>query len=1317
MIAISTTGRSSRLRLLLVTSFLLLASGAPAAFATVNDCVEDDPDNGRFICLALQPNPWGVSGCPNTADFLSEQRAGCEASGGTFHNPDCPGGHPATEEEIADLSVKFMQHLSGGSCSIASDSGWNTPFDGTSFCNGGAGAQFQDGWQVRDSRHIVVSCQSGSWPLGAEDLRWSKSRSLGCPVGSTERTVSRNGVSVTACTIPVEPPCCKVGNPVTAAVGTKVETETDYRGTGGLVFTRHYHSFAFPDPVTLAQDGHSQLQLGYAWRSNFDKRVVPVGNSGSGINALTFPDGQIQYFNTLGTEILNYNDARASLATLPGGGYVYQGPDVVETYRADGRLQSITRRSGETLTLAYGNSPGMHVDKNGDPTDEKFPPNAVLLQSVTDSYGNALSFAYSAPGKLVAMTDPSGARTLYRYDFPASYDFPAPNDNLASVTYPDGRSRSYRYAEAANLPSGYSVVLVHALTSIVDENGSLYGTFKYDANSRVLSSEHALGTQRYQFTRPDATTTHVTDPLGTARTYTFQVVDGITRLSANSLTGGAGFGVGIQNQTYDATGNVLSKTDFNNSTTCYAYDTARNLETVRVEGLPSATSCTQVTGTGAALPAGSRKILTTWHPRWRLPASTSEPNRRTTFVYNGDASCAPASAVIADGSANGQPIGVLCTKTVQSTNDADGSQGFAASLQGQPRTWNYAYDKHGHVLTADGPRIDASDITATAYYADDDPDAGKRGNVATITNALGHVTSITAYNAHGQPLTIVDPNGLTTTLGYDPRHRLTSRNVGGEITAYDYDNAGQLTKVTLPDTSFLSYSYDAAHRLTGMSDNLGNRIAYTLDAMGNRTQEQVSDPANALAQTRSRIYDNVNRLAQELGAQNQTTTYGYDNQGKITTLIDPLNRATSNQYDALNRLKQVTDPNSGVTQYAYNGIDQLVSVTDPRNLATTYNYDGLANLNSQASPDTGTTANTYDAAGNLLTQTDAKQQVTTYAYDALNRVTSITFHDGSKQTYAYDQGANGIGRLSTITETDPQSQVTSLLAYAYDQKGRTTSETRTVNGVAYVLAYSYDAAGRLSGMTYPSGRTIAYAFDALGRISQVSTTPQGGAAQIIASSIAYQPFGGVKSYTQGNGQIYTRSYDLDGRIASYSLGSQFFALGYDAASRISFISDAANPVNSNTYSYDNLDRLIGAALPNLPFAYNYDAVGNRSSKTVGSSTDTYAYSTANNRLASITAQAGAVRSFSFDPDGSTTNDGINQYAYDARGRMVQSTGALGATAYQVNALGQRIRKTNTAEDRVYLYDTRGRLVAETDPGGGLKREYLYLNDIPIAVIQ
>jgi RHS repeat-associated protein len=94
-----------------------------------------------------------------------------------------------------------------------------------------------------------------------------------------------------------------------------------------------------------------------------------------------------------------------------------------------------------------------------------------------------------------------------------------------------------------------------------------------------------------------------------------------------------------------------------------------------------------------------------------------------------------------------------------------------------------------------------------------------------------------------------------------------------------------------------------------------------------------------------------------------------------------------------------------------------------------------------------------------------------------------------------------------------------------------------------------------------------------------------------------------------------------------------------------------------------------------------------------------------------------VRNFSFDANGSTLDDGVNTYSYDTRGRMVQAVSSIGTTSYQVNALGQRVRKTNTSMDTVFHYDTRGRLIAETSPAGAVVREYLYLGDIPVAVAQ
>jgi YD repeat-containing protein len=1283
---------------------LLSLAVVQAAHAAPDDCIGDSPDGRRF-CSSSIPKPFAYGLCYENAAAFWRDNALCYASGGTpGPNGTCPGATPNTEDNLAGRALLYGVYSSGQSCTLSVDSGWDVVYSSL-WCWSVNGPYYSEGYLVGTGRRFVASCGSGGdFPLMA-----LKTRQLECPVGYTYQLTS----SGWRCTRPLEScaGCPKVGNPITPATGVKVQSELDYRHPRGLELRRFYHSFRFHEPYTTTPGAHSQNQFDAAWRSNFNKRVIPLAGVPHATAALALPSGDVQYFDNAGNEILNYSGGKARLVTTAQGFY-YLGPDEIEFYGTDGRLRSISRRTGEVFTLTYsdgtaGPGGGVALDAAGNPTLLALPAN--LLIRVSDSVGNALWFGYNLGGRVVLMTDPAGGSYRYTYD---------DKGNLVQVRYPDLTTREYRYNEPANMLGGST--LPSALTGIVDENGATFASYKYDASGRAVETQRAGGVERYQLAYNADGTTSVTDPLGTARTHQFQTVDGIARFAGTSQPGGAGFSAGVQSRTLDASGNVASQTDFNGIKTCHAYDAARNLETVRVEGLPSATSCSAVTA-GGALPAGSRKIVTEWHARWRAPLRISEPGRRTVFAYHGEGgtSCAPASAVIADGSAQGQPIGVLCTKTVQATNDStDGGLGFGSTLQGLPRTWSYTYDAAGNVLTLNGPRTDVSDVTTYTHYANDDPYFGRRGNVATITNAANQLTEITDYNAHGQPLTMVDPNGLGTTLTYDSRQRLKTRTVGSEVTSYDYDSAGQLTKVTLPDGSFLSYTYDAAHRLTEIADNQGNRIAYTLDAMGNRTLEEVRDPANVLAQKRSRVYNGLNRLFQELGAQNQTTEYGYDNHGNVTSVKDPLNRITANQYDVLNRLKQVTSPapSSAITLYGYNGLDAVTSVTDPRGLVTGYAVDGLGNLTQQTSPDTGTTANTYDAAGNLAAQTDAKNQVSTYAYDALTRVTLITFHDGSRQTYAYDQGANGIGRLSSITETNAASQVTSLTQYTYTPHGRVNAETRTVNGIAYVTAYSYDSAGRLAGVTYPSGRTLAYSFDSLGRVSAIHSTFNGQTLPVVAN-VAYHPFGGVKSYTLGNGQAYARSYDQDGRVAAYTLGPKQYSIGYDAASRIDFITETANPPNTNTYSYDELDRLTGAVTPGTPYAYAYDAVGNRTSGTFGSATATLTYSPTSNRIATLQPSSGPLRSFVFDANGSTTTDGLNTYAYDTRGRMVQATSVIGATTYQVNALGQRIRKTNSQGDTVFHYDTGGRLIAESTPAGVLKREILYLGELPVAVVQ
>ena len=647
----------------------------------------------------------------------------------------------------------------------------------------------------------------------------------------------------------------------------------------------------------------------------------------------------------------------------------------------------------------------------------------------------------------------------------------------------------------------------------------------------------------------------------------------------------------------------------------------------------------------------------------------------------------------------------LITKTITFAASCLMTSMAAASVES---TTTYTYNSLGLVATIDGPRTDVTDITTFGYDT--------QGNRTSITNALSHLTQITAHDASGRPLTIVDPNGVTTQLTYDARGRLLTRTTAGQTTTMTYDNVGNITRITQPDDSYINYEYDAAHRLVAISDVLGNRIQYTLDDAGNRTQEQVFDPSNTLKRTHSNTFDELSRMIKDIGAGNQTASFSYDPNGNQTEITDPNQNSTTQAFDALNRLTQITDAASGNTIYGYDAQDNLTSVTDPRGNTTSYTYDALGNLLTQQSPDTGTSTFTYDEAGNRLTSTDAKGQTTNYGYDALNRITQISYADGQSITYSYDQGTNSIGRLTTISDGSVN------LSYEYDNQGNISQLQQSINGITLTLKESYNGAGQLIQQIYPSGAVLDYGYTN-GQLSSISLD-----GSPILNNISYAPFGPVTSWTWANGSSSQFNYDQDGRLSSYQSASDTRQLNYDPAGNIIGINSASL---SQSYNYDSLDRVIQAVANDFNLDYTYDPNSNRIQTTDAGTSQSYSIDTNNNRLTTIDSTNYQYdgngnlltvvdsTNYIYDANGNQLDDGSNSYQYDARNRLVSINGSQ--TTYSYNPLGQRVEKTFVSPDGSgfittrYFYNNNGQLIAEADSNGKIQREYIFLGDRPVAL--
>ncbi|MCY4747422.1 DUF6531 domain-containing protein [Pelomonas sp. UHG3] len=660
--------------------------------------------------------------------------------------------------------------------------------------------------------------------------------------------------------------CPSTPYPISIGTANKYLHEIDFKsGEGGLTLSRYYNSAPVAAPGSM---------LGSTWRSNYDAVIATTSLGASA----TRPDGRIIYFTQVGGVFAADPDVNDSLVRLPASGtlvgwrYYDSSRSSIEVYDADGKLTKIQSASGRLLTLAYSDAS----------TPLSVAPGPGYLLNVSDGFGRALSFIYdSSKKRVITVIMPDGQSIGLEYDA---------FSNISAVTYADGRARRYFYNESS---FNGGVSQARALTGIQDENNDRYINYFYNnlghavgeqqipspsavANEYKIIYDSLIGFDAASGQAKTAGQSTLTDPRGSKYVYTFTSIQGSVRLTGVSQPGGAGCQASSSAISYDANGNATSRDDFNGSRECKVYDLSRNLETTAVRGLLNTTSCAGVTGVGASLPVDARKTSTRWHPDWRLQTKVAEPKLLTTYVYNGQpdpfssnaiATCAPANATLPDG----KPIVALCKRVEQATSDPNGSQGFAASLvpTTPSRVWKYTYDHNGSVLSQTDPR---NRLTSYVYFEDAHTDHSP-GDLRTATNAASHVVRYTRYDKNGRVLQVVDPNGTTTDIVYSVRGLVQSVTISTssgatQTTVYQNDAAGQLKSVQMPDGGVLSFTYDSAHRLIGVTDAAGNTVSYELDEAGNRVSETARDSAGDLARSITRVFDALNRVQQITGASN-----------------------------------------------------------------------------------------------------------------------------------------------------------------------------------------------------------------------------------------------------------------------------------------------------------------------------------------------------------------------------------------------------------------------------------------------------------------
>lgn len=492
---------------------------------------------------------------------------------------------------------------------------------------------------------------------------------------------------------------------------------------------------------------------------------------------------------------------------------------------------------------------------------------------------------------------------------------------------------------------------------------------------------------------------------------------------------------------------------------------------------------------------------------------------------------------------------------------------------------------------------------------------------------------------------------------------LSQTDNDGNVTNYEYNKNGMLTKVTNPDNTFVTTEYDYAnnkittevngkHGTVKYYDEKGRVIKESIFNTGEKekvltTYEYSKEDNNKIVlvndqgcQTRfeydrfgflinqSTLRDNEHAPLSEYASIDSYITYS-DNHRKIRS-GNPYGYGyiEYNKYNQLVR-KEVYDFNyvrSDYKSYSYDHMGNVSHIESAFNSAT-MNYDEKARLVNTVDAIGNITAYKYDAKGNVITVTNPEGRVIHNEYDSLNRLLKRTDSLGYAEYFAYDS----LGNLSV--GKDKNGIITS---YEYDDMSRVIGKTK--NDLSVI--YEYDNVGNLSTLTNESG-TISYDYKENGVLEKI-TTPDG--KSIFYTYDDFQRISSVKDY---NNQITNYTYNDLNKVEEIRKGNQVLAR-YDY-----YCKDEIEPDDFLYNDYSGYGYINKITYPEGIEEYRIDNNGH---------TLAYKHQTANGNSIRQGVYQYDMNYMSIKKEFDGTEIKTTNYSYDELGRLIQAEEILDNTA-------------------------------------------------------